>query len=571
MKNYNSIYIFLLFTVICYSCANVIPLEGGPKDTTPPKAIKYTPDTFSVNFNAKKIVIGFDEFVVVKNANKEVTLSPPVGVNPIVQSNGKSIEIIFQDSLKLNTTYTIQFGNSIADNNEGNVLQGFSYVFSTGSVLDSLSAKSVLLDAYTLKPLSNAKWLLYPEINDSTVFKDTPYYLGYSNSNGNVSIQYMKSGTFEQIALQESNNNNIYNPGEEWIGFTDKKINSGDSVIQTFYLFKERPEKVKIRSSRILEKGKIGFKFSAPVDTVFIEPLTDSIPGMIGHFEFLNEDKDTALYWYPAISEDTLFFNISFLNQSADTVRVTEKKTTTNGGGGNRNNLNPGGTGTTTTTSSSKLTFTSNTGSSMDYFKKIILEFSNPVVMLDTNGIILLEQNKQIPVIWEYEGGVNRKIKLLNNLKQGVNYTLMIKDSALIDNRGIYNDSIKTNFKTSYEREYADLKIITFGADESLDLIFLLLNNEDKIIQKTIVKSREKNHTAVFSNLTPGSYRVKIIYDQNGNGKWDTGNYLKKIQPEKVAFFPENITINPGFDAEYNWDLNLTNSIPINRGDEKIK
>lgn len=562
-----SIYLLLLLPVIWYSCANIIPLEGGPKDSTPPRMLKSVPDTFSLHFRNKKITLYFDEYVVIKNANKEVTVSPPVATPPIVQETGKSLEVIFQDTLAANTTYTIQFGNAITDNNEGNILKGYSFVFSTGDVLDSLSTGVTLLDAYTLKPVADAKWLLYKTMNDSTPYKENPYYLGYSNTSGNVNIGYMKGGSYYQFALVDQNNNSMYNTGE-WIGFSDEMVVPGDSTDRKVYLFQELPEKNKLRSVQMLEKGKVSFKFITSPADVKIRPITDSLPEVKGNLESINENADSLIYWYPKITADTLYFEVTWPDQQTDTVRVTGKrnsKTTSGSTGKNKTTTKTPGYTPDTVKTKSGLELTTNLGSKHDYFKPIEINFSHPVKNADTSCIQLLEGNKAVSYRWKQADSVGRKYTISYNFRQGVNYTLWIRDSCIFDIWNMYNDSLKTTFKTSYDRDYARLTLKTTGVGSSENLVFILLDNDDKVLDKKTVVKSDGLHTAVFDNLPAGAYKVKIIYDVNGNGKWDTGNYLKKIQPEKVAYFPDNISIKPGFDAEFDWDVNAPPKLPEKR------
>lgn len=551
------ILIYLLPLALGWSCANQVPLEGGPKDATAPVMRKSEPDTFALNFRGRKIVLGFDEYVVLKNATKEVVVSPPVAEAPVVQVTGKSIEVIFADSLKPNTTYTINFGNAIADNNEGNVLKNYAFTFSTGAVLDSLSLSATLLDAYTLKPVPEAKWLLYDAMNDTVVQKGNPFYIGYTGKTGQAVIRYMHTAPYYAVALLESNNNNRYDVADEWVGFMDTTVTPGDSVDHRVLVFREKSVNNKLKSVRIIRKGQVGFRFLNDASDVKIRSLTDSLPPTRGHLEWLSEAKDTAVYWYKPVKADTLYFELTYPDQRMDTVRVVSR---TKGGGSGGGGPRSGGKSKTDTppvnTAGDKLELTTNLSARFDYFRDVELRFSRPVPDFDSTCLVLLEEGKPKPFRWSYADSVQRVVKLSYPFKQAKNYTLRLADSCFADIWGMYNDSLVVNFKTSQAREYAALTITATGVTGTSQLIFLLLDDKDNVLQTKKVHPTDGKYPVQFINLLPGAYRVKIVYDANGNGTWDTGEFKTRRQPERVSFFPKQIDMKPGFDASFDWDVN---------------
>jgi len=548
-------HIYLLWVFFLYSCANQVPLEGGPKDEAAPVLQKAVPDTFALNFRGRRITLSFDEFVVVRNPSREVIVSPPVDELPVVQVTGKSVEVIFQDSLKSNTTYTIQFGESIADNNEGNVLQNYSYTFSTGPFLDSLEAYAVVLDAFTLKPVENVKWMLYSEMGDSTPYKEKPFYIGYSTPDGKAAIRYMRKGTFRQFALTESNNNSRYDAADEWIGFLDSTVIPGDSAVHRVLMFREKSKKNRLRFAKPVERGMIAFKFMNDASDVKIRPITDSLPPAEGHMEFMSETFDSLIYWHPRILKDTLFFELQFPEMPLDTVRVIYRKPRGSSSSGGKGKT--GGTTGITAPTTTKFQFTTNLTSRFDFYKPIEIEFNHPVPALDSACITLLQSGKPVVYSWQFTDSVQRKIQIDLPFRQGTEYVFRMKDSCFTDLWGNYNDSLVVPFKTSQQKDYTTLTLRASGVQgDGVQLIFQLMDKEDKILQEKNIQQQDGLYTVTFGYLLPGSYRVKLIYDSNGNGKWDTGNYMLRRQPEKVSFFPRNIDMKPGFDLDFDWDVN---------------
>lgn len=549
MRNLRFLYL-LLIVLLLWSCANIIPLEGGPVDKTPPKVLKVVPDTFKTRFTGNKITLYFDEFVVVKNATKEVFVSPPMQQKPELILRGKSVEVIIRDTLLANTTYIIQFGKAIADNNEGNILEGFSYVFSTGDTLDSLNLKFEVLDAFTLKPVSDVKIMLYNISGDSLPYKQPPFYLGITNSSGNAWLKYLRSADFKVFALQEANENLLYDKEDERIGFLERRIVSGDSVKHRILLFKEPAKSNKLRFARMLYPGKIVFKFAQPADSIRIEPLTDSLPDFDRSVEFVSPQRDSLIYWYQPLASDTLRFRL-FINSVWDTVTIRPVKVASEGGRKGKGTAQP-----QAGNDEKKLELKSLSGAEHDYFLPVKIESNHPVLQVDTSRMEVWEDKQRLKYSLGFSDSVHRVLAIYANWKEGKKYTVKLFKGAITDILEIQNDSIGFAFTATKSSDYVELTLNIQQVKNTSRVILQWLKEDDSVIrEETVIIDNEGKGTTTYSRLAPGRYRIRMIYDANSNGRWDTGNYLQNKQPEKVSYFPQVIEVRKGFDLNLDWDV----------------
>jgi uncharacterized protein (DUF2141 family) len=532
------------------SCANIIPLEGGPIDKTPPKVLKAVPDTFKTRFSGNKITLYFDEFVTVKNANKEVFVSPPMQQKPELIPRGKSVDVIIRDTLLANTTYIIQFGKAIADNNEGNVLEGYSYVFSTGEFIDSMSLKFEVLNAFTLKPVSDVKILLYNTFDDSLPYKQRPLYMGMTNGSGSTLLKYLRPGEFKVFAIQDMNDNLLYDKEEEQIGFLEQPITSGDSLKHRILLFKEPAKSNKLRFARMLYPGKIIFKFAQPADSIKIEPLTDSLPSFERSAEFVSPQHDSLIYWYHPLASDTLRFRF-FINDTWDTVTVRPVKSATESGRKGKNSVQQ-----QTINDEKKLELKLLSGTEHDYFLPLKIELNHPIKSIDTSQIKVWQENKRISYAFYYSDTVPRILHINALWKEGKKYTINLLKGAITDILNNHNDSTVLTFTTTNQSDYITLTLNLQQVQHTSQVILQWLKEDDSVIreEKVMIDNDGKGST-IYNRLAAGKYRIRMIYDVNNNGRWDTGNYLQHQQPEKVSYFPQVIEVRKGFDLTLDWDV----------------
>ncbi len=560
----NRIFILFFLCIWVYSCANIAPLEGGPKDEKPPEIAKATPENRSTNFKGGRIRIQFDEFISIKNQQKEIVVTPPIAAFPEVKPNIRHVDVTIADSLlKPNTTYTINFGNSIADNNEGNILSNYTYIFSTGNEIDSAYIKVKIVDAQTLLPAKDAKLQLYDQILDSTIFKESPYYVGNVATSGIATANYMREGSFEAIALGETQVNYLYNQGEDYIGFLDSKLSTNDTNVTTIYVFKEPTKNLKVLSAKANQKGSISFKLNGSAENVDIKTLNDSLPAFASSHEFIGTNYDSIVYWYPLQAPDTLYFQITYPSGNVDTSRVVAKatKTTTSGTPTSANRSSRGSNNNATSNSGNAtavkngLLFSHNLTADIDYFDTIQFTFNQPVKSLKDSIIAIKDGNTIVYPKVIFKDKTQRKAAIIFPMAENKGYELFVKDSSFYSIWGFTNDSLRISFKTTTKLEYTSLTLNIQNMNYQGNVIFSLLNQSDAVLQTQQIQFPNDNAQLVFTMLKAGNYRVRLTYDANQNGKWDSGNYSRRIQPERVTFFPKTIDIKRGFASEFDWDL----------------
>ena len=315
--NYSIHKIILLITLglVLSNCAKRGKPTGGPLDSIAPILVSANPEHKTINFKAKKIKIYFDEYIKLKDASKQLVVSPPQKYDPIITPMGtasKLITIEILDTLDLNTTYAFNFGNSIVDNNEENELGNFKYVFSTGTYIDSLDLKGEVIDPILKTPVKGIDVMLYEyndSYTDSTIFKEKPRYIANTLDTTLFEITNLREGKYLLIALNDSNGNKIYNPEIDKIGFVEDTITIPTDKKFNFPIFKEIPE-LKVIKPKEVTKGHLIFGYKGNAKGLNIQLLTPTSNEFksVTNFE---KDKDTINYWYTAIEADSLNFVIS--------------------------------------------------------------------------------------------------------------------------------------------------------------------------------------------------------------------------------------------------------------------
>ena len=538
-------YFFLLFTPLAlmfFSCATQQSPQGGPKDTIPPKLVRAVPDTFSTRFNSKNIAITFNEYFSVKNLNEQLVISPPLSTAPEIKIKNKTMLIQVNDTLKKNKTYTFNFGTAIIDANENNVLENFQYVFSTGEEIDSEKVFGKVLNAFTLEPQKNAMVMLYDSQNDSTPYLEKPSYFGKTKEDGTFTIKNIAHGSYKLFALKEANNNYLFDSRDESIAFPDKMISSTSDSL-TLKLFTEAFPQRLLRSYSE-EPGKAVFIFQQPVE-VFQYKLLATDPGILAmQYSFM---RDAVTLWYKNTSADSLSLKIlSPVLTAGDTVemqllslkKMQEKKSEK-------------------IRAEFKLNIFSNLSQAFDLNDTMRIFFSHPVLKADVKKIILYEDSAtRINYSLSFTDSLKRKMLIAASWNENKNYRLEIPYGIFTDTFGLKNDSLVFNYHTRLLNEYGSVKINMKVPAIKSSLILQLMDEKENVFRQSILL---KDTTLNYEYLLPGIFRLKIIVDENGNGKWDTGNYLKHTQPEKVFYNPAKINVRANWDIETDWTIELNN------------
>ncbi|KAA2219500.1 Ig-like domain-containing protein [Maribacter flavus] len=529
-------YIFILLSITAfYQCARKGTPTGGPKDVTPPVLLRAEPENMSTNFEGKKIRLYFDELVKLEKVQEQLIVSPPLKYQPLLSPQGganKFVEIVVQDTLKENTTYTINFGQSIVDNNEGNPNPFLTYVFSTGDYIDSLELQGVVKDAFNKEADDFISVMLYSidsSYTDSTVYKRPPNYITNTlDSTIIFNLKNLKEGIYALFAIKDQTKNNVFDQNTDKIGFIKDTVRLPTDSIYLINLFREVPD-YGIAVPTYAAKNKISFGYygdGKDIELNTISPIPDTVKTKI----LKERDKDTLNFWFTPYDMDSLLFTVKNERlKLIDTFKVKSRKV-----GIDSLKLTPSRTGT------------------LNFGERFSLLANTPIESLDTTKIEVFKQDTlqviHTAVLDSLENQVNIEFKVDANEK----YKVQMIPGAIVDFFGTTNDSINFNLNTKSYADYGNLSVNLTG--ESIEYpVILELTNEKGEVQRTQIATEPK--VFEFNHISPGKYLIRAIFDTNNNGQWDTGNYLKRIQPEKVSYYPTTI------EMRANWIENITFTI----------
>ncbi len=516
MKNFYKFLFFLSILIFATSCARTGRPEGGPKDEEAPLFVTANPPYESINFDKKEIKIEFNEYVKLKNLNKQLVISPPMKNPPIITPQGtasEDIKIEILDTLKQNTTYIFNFGNAVEDNNESNTLENFKYVFSTGSYIDSLTTNGSIKDAKLVEAPKSVNVLLYridSAFNDSIVYKQKPSYITNTLDTTNFQFTNLRKGKYLMLALKEAVNDYIFNPATDKIGFIKDTIQlPKDSIInKPIILFKENLP-YEFKRGKEITKGKIEFGFVGKAKNLKVN-LLSKVPDTFKSVSKFMVDKDTLNYWYTPIDVDSLNFTISN-SKILDTVTVKLRKKKLD-----------------------SLKITPSVRNILHFRDTFFIESNNPITKIDTSKIYLNDKDTLAVNFKTLLSKKENKIGIIFKKKPKEKYNLEILPNAFNDIFGIKNDTLKYNFGT---KEIDDYGRITMNVNNlnNKNLIIELLSGKDQniVIEQQFISISAK---VVFDLLEPKKYTIRAIIDENKNNKWDTGSYLQKRLAEKIIY-----------------------------------
>ena len=544
----NLIY-FLISILLINGCAKRGSPTGGPKDSIPPVLVNANPKLNSTNFNEEEIRLTFDEWIKLDKVQDQLIISPPVDnssyeIKPL-SGVTKKVFIRFIDSLNSETTYTINFGNSIKDNNENNTLTFFNYTFSTGETLDSLYVKGLISDAFDREPSNYVSLQLYridSILEDSIVFKNKPTYISNTLDSASYKFQNVKEGKYLIIALKDLNNNYLFDPFFEQIGFIDSLITLPKDSIIDFKLFKEETELVWDRP-HFINSEKIGFGYYGKLDIDKIE-LNSKIPDSVSYTFLKEKETDTLNLWLSRNSFDSLNFNLI----EKDTIKLTTVKFDRK-----RDTL------------IDSLRISSKTANILHLKESFKLSYNIPIYKI-VDSLINIRNIDSLLI--SFKTRINKdeeELDIIFEASPSDEYNINLYPNAIVDIRGNVNDTLNYKVITQTLEDYGNIYLDVVRNNDSKFILHLIDNNGD-IIREYINISQ--NSTYSFDLIRPGKYSFRLIEDLNENSKWDTGNYLKKIKPEPVYYYKDEIEVRA------NWDLNETfnlNSILIRKNDSILR
>lgn len=532
MKIRNSSFLLLISITLISSCAKTGRPDGGPKDELAPLFVTSEPPYETINFSSKEVTLDFNEFVKLKNLNKQLVVSPPLKNPLLISPQGtasKTLNIEILDTLAINTTYIFNFGNAIEDNNESNVLEGFKYVFSTGTYIDSLEFSGTIANAFSNKKPKKTNIVLYridSTFTDSIIYNKKPNYVTTALDTTGFNFTNLKKGKYLLLALKQSSNDYIFNPTVDEIGFYKDTIQlpKDSSIIKPIKLFKEL-QPYQFKRAKEAYKGKITFGYVGVAKDLKVELLSkvsDSFRS-ISRFEI---DKDTLNYWHTPINVDSLNFIVSNAIFS-DTVTVKFRKKKID-----------------------SLTLSPSTTGVLHLRDTFFIKSNTPIIKIDTSKVWLTAADT-ISVKYEhYVSKKENKIGFIFDKKQKEKYNLKAFPGGFSDLYAVKNDTLSFNFRTRDLEDYGriTMDIINSGS-ENLIVELLTGKENDQVVERRYITTSE---TLVFDLLEPKSYAVRAIIDANKNNKWDTGSYLLKILPENILYYSEELKVRANYFLEGN-------------------
>jgi len=595
MNNSKSLYyIFIIIAAaVMYSCANIGNPSGGPIDKTPPIFMRSNPTPNAVNVKDRKIEIFFDEIVTLKDPSTKIIVSPAQTEMPRMSALGRKVTVELVDSLLPNTTYTIDFSNSIQDNNEGNAIDNFAFAFSTGSVIDSMRVSGYVLDSRTLEPMQSVVVGLQSNLADSAFHKEKLQRVALTNDRGQFTIRNVSPGSYHIFALKDLDRDYKFGNPTEDIAFLDSIIvpsigsreaadtvyndlNEIDTIMRAtrpayfpndilLSMFNEDRKSQYLANNLRVDSTRISLTFAAASDTLPSLSIVgrNDVPDQWYTLE-RSQTNDTLTYWIRPphlVSADTLMVATTYLRTDTasnlswgtDTLKFTFQRQKAKKKKKNEETdsleqirfmeLHPLANGT------------------QEVYAPLLLQTGTPIERYSREAFHLQRklQNDttfypaEIKSIALRDSTLSRRDLMLKvDWEPGAAYTLAVDSLAMTDIYGLQTKPLKVDFNVRKMEEYGNIVFNITAVRDSA--IVELLDGTEKIVLRAPVKS----HRAELLNLLPGKYYARLFIDRNGNGKYDTGNYDMHLQPEETVYYPGAINLKKNWDVEQTWDIYAT-------------
>lgn len=595
MNNSKSLYyIFIIIAAaVMYSCANIGNPSGGPIDKTPPIFMRSNPTPNAVNVKDRKIEIFFDEIVTLKDPSTKIIVSPAQTEMPRMSALGRKVTVELVDSLLPNTTYTIDFSNSIQDNNEGNAIDNFAFAFSTGSVIDSMRVSGYVLDSRTLEPMQSVVVGLQSNLADSAFHKEKLQRVALTNDRGQFTIRNVSPGSYHIFALKDLDRDYKFGNPTEDIAFLDSiivpsigsreaadtvynNLNEIDTIMRAtrpayfpndilLSMFNEDRKSQYLANNLRVDSTRISLTFAAASDTLPSLSIVgrNDVPDQWYTLE-RSQTNDTLTYWIRPphlVSADTLMVATTYLRTDTasnlswgtDTLKFTFQRQKAKKKKKNEETdsleqirfmeLHPLANGT------------------QEVYAPLLLQTGTPIERYSREAFHLQRKLQNDTIFYPAEiksialrdSTLNRRDLMLKvDWEPGAAYTLAVDSLAMTDIYGLLTKPLKVDFNVRKMEEYGNIVFNITAVRDSA--IVELLDGTEKIVLRAPVK----NHRAELLNLLPGKYYARLFIDRNGNGKYDTGNYDMHLQPEETVYYPGAINLKKNWDVEQTWDIYAT-------------
>lgn len=592
MKINKSAYLFLTAGLIAllYSCASIGNPEGGPLDKTPPVFVGSNPRPMETKVDKSKIELTFDEIVTLKDPQNKIIVSPAQIEMPKISANGRKVTVELVDTMKDNTTYTIDFSNAIQDNNEGNPLENFSFAFSTGESIDSLSVSGIVLDSHTLEPQQGVLVGVHSNLADSAFTTLPLERISRTNDRGQFTIRNMKPGKYRIFALNDMDRDfkyirtedmafcdSIIVPSTKVENFSDTtfavghKVDSIQQAVRTVFLpndillsmFNENYKTQYLTKYERLDSTRIFLKMAAEADSLpSLKVLNTKEEVKDWYVLEKSEKNDSLVYWIKdrnLLSNDTLQLEVKTL--FTDSLENIVWKTDTldfkfRRPKAPKKKRRHKDEEEDSLPKISFLPLTMTSPSTHEVYAAVEFESNTPIDSLNLDAIhleikqdTLWNEIKDFRVAYKDSLRNKRRLTVRHEWEPGASYRLKVDSLGITSIYGLFNAPFESPFVVRKIEDYGNLFFNISGVEGSA--FVELLNGSDNIVMKVPVKDGR----AEFINLLPAKYYARLVFDRNGNGKYDTGNYALKQQPEEVVYFSKGIKLKRNWDMEQNWNI----------------
>lgn len=584
-----SLYILIVITAfIANQCANSITAPiGGPKDLIPPEVLESTPENGSPNFIGNKFSIVFNEYIALENIQQAALISPPMKELPDFRVKGKTLQVKFNEELKPNTTYSVYFGDAITDITESNPISNYTYIFSTGEYVDSLSLYGNVLNAFDHTPVEGAFVMLYKDNNDTIDFDSLPYYvppyyLSKTNVDGKFQFSGLSNEDFLVFSLLDQNSNIVFDQPGETIAFLDSLIHPGyidipvldtmnidtiseiiietdsivakDSIVMDSTILKQikknsidlfmflSPDTIqRLLKSEVIAKNMLRFAFSQPIDSVYFNmikyPIDDSLI-----IEEYSIERDTLIWHLNNPPSDSLEILITHID---DTLGISYLK------------LDPKKKSERVRKKDKEekmyLDWKANIKTTIKPDEQLEIKFNQPMVRFNNldSSLLVIENDS----IWDPEfiftDSIHSSIRVPFEVTEETNYRVYFPDSSFTSWNNLNTSEININLKSLPISDYG---VFIFNLHPKLkqDYVLQMMDENEVIINEAPFNS---DTTITYNYIAPAKYKFKIIFDDNSNEKWNPGNYGIRLQPEKVIYFPKEVKIRANWDVEEDWSF----------------
>ncbi|GHV65383.1 hypothetical protein FACS1894199_05920 [Bacteroidia bacterium] len=611
--------VVLAYLAHAYSCANKGYPEGGQKDAEAPFIVREVPPSYATGFKKEHIDIYFNEYMALKGVTEKFVISPPMSKKPKVNLRGKYVRVVFQDSLRTDATYSLDFGTSLVDNNEGNPLGYYRYVFATGDIIDTLELRGVVVDAQTNLPIYNMGVFLYDNPTDSVPLKTVASYMAMTDSAGIFRVTNICEKDFRVVAIKDDNRDYKYTPEAEKFAFWDTLVRpqlihltrtdtlENDSIIvQDYYgygptniylrMFEEKPTQLYMLSEERPQRELLRFIFSIPAANDLTIRLLGDSDSLHYDRNSLHYDRDSLHYetdsltagyaqkyiWERSAGQDTvqvwikdssiykrdsLLFALRYLRSDTtkqysyhyDTIRLMfsekVKKPTKKKKKKDEEEEK---------VEYPFLEFETQKDASQDVNRGISFVFAKPIIIDSIKNIRLQEKVDTLYVPTEFECKQDEKhhrvVRLTKKWKPEGEYRLLLDSAAITSIYGFHNNSFARKFKVKSNDDYGKVILHLTGVEvptivQLYAYVELKPGAEFKGLKILQEIVTDKNGQIVFDYLNPAKYGVRAILDANGNGVWDTGLYLEKRQPEEIVYLKGELEVKKNFDVEQDFDV----------------